>query len=117
MPTVTRPMRSDTRELVRRARTYLDEHLADDVSLAILANAVALSPFHLARSFRREFGTSPHAYLVERRLERAAELLTTTVLSVSQVSHRVGFGSPAHFARTFRRRFGVPPTVYRTLAP
>jgi AraC-like DNA-binding protein len=110
-------IRPDTRERVVRARGYLDEHLSDDVDLRTLAREVALSPFHLARSFRQEVGESPHRYLVRRRLNRAAELLVSTPLTVTQVCDRVGFGSPAHFSQSFRRRFGVPPSVYRTLAP
>ena len=114
---VARTIRSDTRERVVRAREYLDEHLSDDVDLRTLAREVSLSPFHLARSFRQEVGESPHRYLVRRRLDRAAELLVSTPLTVTQVCDRVGFGSPAHFSQSFRRRFGVPPSVYRTLAP
>ena len=114
---VARTIRPDTRERVVRARGYLDEHLSDDVDLRTLAREVALSPFHLARSFRQEVGESPHRYLVRRRLDRAAELLVSTPLTVTQVCDRVGFGSPAHFSQSFRRRFGVPPSVYRTLAP
>ena len=114
---VARTIRPDTRERVVRAREYLDEHLSDDVDLRTLAREVALSPFHLARSFRQEVGESPHRYLVRRRLDRAAELLVSTPLTVTQVCDRVGFGSPAHFSQSFRRRFGVPPSVYRTLAP
>jgi len=114
---VARNIRPDTRERVVRARDYLDEHLSDAVDLRTLAREVALSPFHLARSFRQEVGESPHRYLVRRRLDRAAELLVSTPLTVTQVCDRVGFGSPAHFSQSFRRRFGVPPSVYRTLAP
>ncbi len=113
----TRVVRADTRERVVRAREYLDEHLSDDIDLRTLAREVALSPFHLARSFRQEVGESPHRYLVRRRLDRAAELLVSTPMTVTQVCDRVGFGSPAHFSQSFRRRFGVPPSVYRTLVP
>ena len=112
-----RTLPPDTRERVVRARDYLDEHLSDDVDLRTLAREVALSPFHLARSFRQEVGESPHRYLVRRRLDRAAELLVSTPLTVTQVCHRVGFGSPAHFSQSFRHRFGLPPSVYRKLAP
>ena len=112
-----RTISPDTRERVVRARDFLDEHLSDDVDLRTLAREVALSPFHLARSFRQQVGESPHRYLVRRRLDRAAELLVATPLTVTQVCHRVGFGSPAHFSQAFRRRFGVAPSLYRTLAP
>jgi AraC family transcriptional regulator len=112
-----RAIRPDVKERVVRAREYLDEHLSEPIDLRTLAREVALSPFHLARLFRQEVGESPHRYLVRRRLDRAADLLVTTPLTITQVSERVGFGSPGHFAQAFRRRFGVPPSVYRTLAP
>ena len=111
-----RALHPDVRERVVRAREYLDEHLSEDVSLSSLAREVALSPFHLSRLFRLEVGESPHRYLVGRRLDRAAHLLVSTPMTVTQVSDRVGFGSPAHFAQSFRRRFGVPPSAYRMLS-
>ena len=114
---VSRAIRPDMRERVVRAREYLDEHLAEDVDLRTLSREVALSPFHLTRLFRLEVGEPPHRYLVHRRLDRAAELLVSTPLTVTQVCDRVGFGSPAHFGQAFRRRFGMPPSVYRKLAP
>jgi AraC-like DNA-binding protein len=110
-----RATRSDVRSRVLRAREYLDDHVSDRIDLRTLAAEVSLSPFHLARSFRREVGESPHRYLVNSRLDLAAELLVGTSLTVTQVCDRVGFGSPGHFAQSFRRRFGVAPSVYRTL--
>ena len=114
---VPRLVSPDIRDRVLRAREYMDEHLSDNVDLSTLAREVALSPFHLSRLFRQEVGESPHGYLVRRRLDRAAELLVSTPMTVTQVCDRVGFGSPAHFSQMFRRRFGVPPSIYRTLAP
>jgi AraC-like DNA-binding protein len=104
------------RDRVGAARAYLDDHLAEDVDLATLGRLVALSPFHLARCFRREFGLGPHAYLADARLERAAQLLATTRLPVASIAHRVGWRSPSHFAGRFRKRFGMPPGAYRRLA-
>jgi AraC-like DNA-binding protein len=103
----------DALERVAAARDFLDRHLADDVDLRTLGREVALSPFHLARSFRRAFGVAPHAYLANARLDRAAQLLETTRLPVMSIAHRVGWRSPSHFAVRFRRRFGVPPGAYR----
>jgi AraC-like DNA-binding protein len=112
-----RAIRPDVKERVVRAREYLDEHLSEPIDLRTLAREVSLSPFHLARLFRQEVGESPHRYLVRRRLDRAADLLVTTPLTITQVRERGGVGAPGHLAQAFRRRFGVPPSVYRTLAP
>jgi AraC-like DNA-binding protein len=110
-----RPLRSDVRDRVHAARSYLDANLVDDVDLRTLARAVALSPFYLSRLFRHEFGIPPHAYLSRARLELGASLLTTTPLSVTQVSERVGWRSVSHFTARFRRHFGVTPSAYRRL--
>ena len=115
-PRPSAPVRSDLRERVHAARSYLDTNLDDDVDLHTLGRAVALSPFYLSRLFRQEFGIPPHAYLSRARLERAAELLATTPMSVTQVSERVGWRSVSHFTARFRRHFGVTPSAYRRVA-
>jgi AraC-like DNA-binding protein len=106
-------VRRDLRDRVHAARSYLDANLVDDVDLHTLSHAVALSPFYLSRLFRREFGIPPHAYLSRARLERGAELLATTPLTVTQVSERVGWRSVSHFSARFRRHYGITPSAYR----
>jgi AraC family transcriptional regulator len=76
----------------------------------------ALSPFYLARLFRRTFGQSPHAYLARARLEAAADLLVRTRLPVARIADRVGWRSPSHLTARFHRHFGVTPSGYRRLA-
>jgi transcriptional regulator GlxA family with amidase domain len=110
------PVRSDLRERVHAARSYLDANLVDDVDLQTLARAVTLSPFYLSRLFRQEFGIPPHAYLSRARLDRGAELLTTTPMSVTQIAERVGWRSVSHFTARFRRHFGMTPSAFRRLA-
>lgn len=101
------------RDGVQAARRHMDEHLDDRLTLDELARVALVSPFHLARGFRAELGISPHQYLLRARIERAAELLTETDLSVTRIGELVGFASPAHLTRTFAQRMGMPPSVYR----
>jgi AraC-like DNA-binding protein len=82
-----------------------------------LARAARLSPAHFSREFRREFGESPHRYLLTRRLERAAALLRTTDRSVTDVCLTVGLRSLGSFTTSFGRAYGMTPTAYRAAHP
>jgi AraC family transcriptional regulator len=104
---------TDGRERVAAAVEHMRSHLADDIDLAALARAAGVGPFHLTRLFRSEVGVPPVRYLRGLRLERAAQLLRTTDLSVTQISLDVGFGSLGRFVAGFRELTGVTPTVYR----
>ena len=82
-----------------------------------LAAAAGLSRAHFSREFRRAFGESPHAYLLTRRLERAAALLRTTDNSVAEICLAVGLQSVGSFTTSFKRSFGRTPTAYRAAFP
>ncbi|QYD70017.1 AraC family transcriptional regulator [Paraburkholderia edwinii] len=86
----------------------LSSELAAPVTLAELADAVALSPFHAARLFTRATGLAPHAWRNQIRLQRALAPLRAGV-SVTEVAAASGFADQSHFTRHFRRMFGVPP--------
>ena len=98
---------------LRSVTDYVDDNLAGDLSLAEIAAAANLSPYHFARTFKRSTGLSPHQYVMHRRIERAKELLRSTDLPVGVVARRVGFASPSHFAQQFGRLVGVPPSALR----
>ena len=82
-----------------------------------LARAAGLSRFHFSREFRRAFGESPHAYLLTRRLERAAALLRNTDRPVVEICFAVGMQSVGSFTSSFTRTFGASPTAYRAKFP
>jgi AraC-like DNA-binding protein len=82
-----------------------------------MARAAGLSRAHFSREFRRAFGESPHAYLLTRRLERAAALLRTTDNSVAEICLAVGLQSIGSFTTSFSRTFGRSPTAYRASLP
>jgi AraC family transcriptional regulator len=92
---------------------YVEEHLADDISLAALAEIARLSPFHFARAFKQSFTVPPHRYLTTRRVERAKDLLAQPRLSVTEIGVKVGFGDSSSFSAAFRRYTGTSPTDYR----
>jgi len=97
---------------VQRAREYLDAHSARNVSLRELAHIAALSPYHLARAFRREIGLPPHLYLEQRRASHAKRLLLGSA-PLSHVAMDVGFADQSHFTKRFKRFVGVTPRQYR----
>ncbi len=100
-----------------RAKDLADARFFEPLDLDDLASAAGLSRAHFSREFRRAFGESPHAYLLTRRLERAAALLRTTDRSVADVCLSVGLQSIGSFTTSFTRTFGVSPTVYRAKFP
>jgi AraC-like DNA-binding protein len=100
-----------------RAKDLADARYFEPLGVDDLARAAGLSRAHFSREFRRAFGESPHAYLLTRRLERAAALLRTTDRSVADVCLSVGLQSIGSFTTSFTRTFGVSPTTYRASFP
>ena len=100
-----------------RAKDLADARYFESLDVDDLARAAGLSRAHFSREFRRAFGDSPHAYLLTRRLERAAALLRTTDRSVSDICFGVGLRSVGSFTTSFTRTYGMSPTVYRDRFP
>jgi AraC family transcriptional regulator len=98
---------------LRRATEFIEESLAEDLSLAEIAQAADLSPYHFARAFKQSTGVTPLRYLMERRIERAKQLLADTELPIVEVSYKVGFKSQSHFTTLFRRLTATTPRAYR----
>src|SRR4051795_8081623 len=100
-----------------KAKDLADARYFEPLDVAELARAAGLSRAHFSREFRRAFGESPHAYLLTRRLERAAALLRTTDRSVADICLSVGLQSIGSFTTSFTRTYGRSPTAYRAAFP
>jgi transcriptional regulator GlxA family with amidase domain len=100
-----------------RAKDAADSRYFEPLDVDDLAHAAGLSRAHFSREFRRAFGESPHAYLLTRRLERAAALLRTTDRSVADICFSVGLRSVGSFTTSFTRTYGKSPTTYRASFP
>jgi AraC-like DNA-binding protein len=100
-----------------RAKDLADARYREPLDVAALARAARLSPAHFSREFKQAFGESPHQYLLNRRLERAAALLRSTDRSVADVCLTVGLRSVGSFTTSFGRMFGMSPTAYRAAHP
>ena len=100
-----------------RARDLADSRYFEALDVDDLAAAAGLSRAHFSREFRRTFGLSPHAYLLTRRLERAAALLRNTDRTVTEICLDVGLTSVGSFTTSFKRAHGMTPTAYRAAYP
>jgi AraC family transcriptional regulator len=97
----------------KRVAEFIEEHLAEEISLAALAELVDLSLYHFARTFAQSFGAPPHRYHMARRMDRAQSLLQGPALSVTEIGARIGFRETSSFTRAFRKFTGLTPTEYR----
>ncbi|MGA9749253.1 MAG: AraC family transcriptional regulator [Nocardioides sp.] len=111
----TEPLRAPGDVLVhlRRARDLVDREFAEPLDLDRLAATAGLSKYHFLRLFKATYGLTPAAYLSERRIERAQDLLRATNLTVTEVCHAVGFTSLGSFSSRFRALVGVSPREFQ----
>ena len=98
---------------LRRARDHADRHYTEPIGLEELAAVAGLSKYHFLRLFRAAYGRTPAAYLSERRVERAQDLLRATNLTVTEVCHAVGFSSLGSFSSRFREVVGESPSEFQ----
>jgi AraC-like DNA-binding protein/PAS domain-containing protein len=99
--------------LKNRICDFIEEHIAEKISLGALSSMAGLSPNHFARAFQQSVGMAPHRYLLRRRLEHVEQMLRETQLPLSQIALAVGFSDQSHLARHFRRLTGMPPSLAR----
>ena len=100
-----------------RAKDLADARYFESLDVSAMARAAHLSRAHFTRQFKQAFGESPHAYLLTRRLERAARLLRTTDHSVVDIALSVGAQSIGSFTTSFTRTYGMSPRAYRAAHP
>lgn len=100
-----------TSPLVKRVSAYLDEHLAEPVSLDELSRVVFLSKYHLERQFRKETGVSIYQMLLQKRMIRARDLVREG-MAFTVVAQRCGFSEYSGFYKAFRNEYGLSPREY-----
>jgi AraC-like DNA-binding protein len=93
----------------------MHENLFEQMTLDDMARTALFSKFHFSRVFQRITGVSPGRYLSAMRIQRAKQLLMSTSLTVTDISHRVGYASVSTFSARFTSSVGVSPTAYRRL--
>ena len=107
------PSQEGTLEDVAR---YMEEHLDEPLSIPQLSRRALLSPTAFKAAFRQRYGLAVHAWLRQRRMERAAQLLQGSSLSVLEVAQAVGYSSGSQFAAAFRERYGTSPGKFRKMS-
>ncbi|HLN99342.1 MAG TPA: AraC family transcriptional regulator [Pyrinomonadaceae bacterium] len=112
-PSESRLTAPDVLERLNRARTFIDLCYDLPLDLDEISKHACFSRYHFLRLFRQAFHKTPHQYLVERRIEKAKELLSTNELRVTDVCFEVGFQSLGSFSSLFHRSVGHPPITYR----
>jgi AraC-like DNA-binding protein len=96
-----------------RVVAFVDANLHTNISLESLAHIASMSTFHFLRSFRAATGATPYHYLIERRLERAADMLGTGDQDIAGIAATCGFPRPGYFSARFHRKFGLSPVAFR----
>ena len=99
---------------LRAVLDHIHSHLEDSLTVTELAGMVRMSPQHFANLFRRSTGFAPHRYVLGRRIERAQHLLSTTNLTLAEITLESGFASQSHFTDVFRKMLGTTPRRYRS---
>ena len=99
--------------VIRRAKEFIQEHQAEDISLGQVARAVNTSTFYFCKMFKKVTGINFTDYLSRVRIEKSKNLLLNPNLRVSEIAFEVGFQSLTHFNRVFKKVLGQTPTEYR----
>ena len=98
---------------VERLREFIEASLDQDLSLEVLSEQSGVSVYALPRAFRNHFGTTPHQYVLARRVDRVRELLANTDRTICEVALAAGFSSQSHLASSFKIHTGMTPHSYR----
>jgi AraC-like DNA-binding protein len=113
MTTAPQRVPGDVLVHLRRARDHADRHYDEPLDLEGLARIAGISKFHFQRLFKATYGLTPAAYVSERRVERAQDLLRATNLTVTEICHSVGFSSLGSFSSRFRALVGETPSEFQ----
>ena len=99
---------------IKEALGFIDGNYQRDISIEEIADASGLNRSYFGRIFKQFMGKSPQQFLISYRMNKAAELLKNSRISVAEVGNSVGYGNQLHFSRTFKSIFGVSPREYRS---
>ena len=96
-------------------RNYVKEHIREEISREMIAEALYMNADYLGRLFKRETGQSLGNYIIEEKMKEACRLLISTRKSVGEISTELGYGNFSHFSKLFKKITGCTPREYRSL--
>jgi len=97
---------------LKRAVDYIQDNLAQEISLDAIANDLGISRYYFCRLFKQSTGLSPHQYVIQQRVERAKQLLRQGDMSIADVAQICGFAHQSHLYRHFKRLTGITPKIF-----
>ena len=98
---------------VKRVNRFIDENLTEPILLKDMSAVAQRSTAYFCRAFKRTFGRSPHAYLIDRRVKFAGDLMLESDATLSEIAQAAGFADQSHFCRHFRQVTGETPGAWR----
>ncbi len=101
---------------IRRVIAFIEAHLDTPIKVKNLSAIVQLSASYFSQAFKKSFGAAPHAYVIQRRLDRARHLMLTSDARLSEIALTCGFTDQAHLCRQFRQATGHSPAAWRQRA-
>ena len=108
--------RNNKPNILQPVITFIEQNLCDStLSNTKLAKLIGISEVYLRKLFKTHYKTSPKQYILEKRLQKAMQLLLETPYTVTAISQDCGFSSPYHFCRAFKNKTGQTPAEYRKL--
>ena len=105
-----------TSAALNKLASYLNEHCAEELSLDELCTLIGYNPSHFIRSFKQYFGMTPHAYIINKRIQYSQQQLKKG-LSIIDIALDAGFADQSYFQRTFKRLVAATPNQYRKPLP
>jgi len=93
--------------------TYINDHLAEGITIEDLANKLNISKFHFLNEFKKYTGYTPYQHLLNTRIERAKNMLMDKNMKITNIAYELGFSDSSHFSRTFKKATGASPKAFR----
>ena len=101
-------------DIVGKAKRYIGQHLAENLTVASIAESLYVSPNYFSRLFKRVTSEGCNEYIVRKRMEKACMLLETTNFNTGKIATMVGYNDCNYFSMTFKKHMGASPTHYRS---
>ena len=101
-------------ELIKKVEEYINKNIEEQISLEDISKAVSYDESYITRVFKKKYGLTPHAYIINKRVQKAKEKLALSKdVNLAQLSNEVGFYDQSHFSKVFKKVFAMTPNKYR----